>query len=281
MDTTESTKMNDANGGTGILTGMVENVRLDFGGVSTRANLYVGEHVPFDLLLGRPWQRGNYVSIDELEDGTYLIFKDPRTLQPKYSVLVTPDGVNLKWDYEPASWVANGLPVSYLINLEKEAGIREESDDLDRPELVKEELILEDVDQLTNKELTQDMRNPPGEILDQLDLEGEKDIKPGVGESREPSISFFLHTPYSMSTPSIILTRSEEDSSVIEPNMEMWLMPARIRHENELASLSSQFRTQTDAERFLTRLSDPDRPPNLQLRRDMVLSTRDGLVIAL
>ena len=55
-----------------------------------RANLYVG-NVPFDLLLGRPWQRGNKVSIDELEDGTYLIFKDPNMMELKHKVLVTPD----------------------------------------------------------------------------------------------------------------------------------------------------------------------------------------------
>ena len=57
--------MNDANGREGNLHGIVENVPLNCGGVMTQANLYVGTHVPFDLLLGRPWQRGNFVSIDE------------------------------------------------------------------------------------------------------------------------------------------------------------------------------------------------------------------------
>ena len=90
---TTSLAMNDTNSGEGKLDGMVVNVPLDFGGVRTCANLYVGKHVPFDLLLGRPWQRGNLVSIDELNDGTYLIFKDSDMHEPKHKVLVTPDAI--------------------------------------------------------------------------------------------------------------------------------------------------------------------------------------------
>ena len=52
----DSITMNDANGGEGTLTGIVENVPFTYGAVRTRANLYVGAHVPFDLLLGRLWQ---------------------------------------------------------------------------------------------------------------------------------------------------------------------------------------------------------------------------------
>ena len=65
MDIAKSLSMNDANGGEGILWGLVQHVPLNCGSVSTEANLYVGEHMPFQLLLGRPWQRGNYVSIDK------------------------------------------------------------------------------------------------------------------------------------------------------------------------------------------------------------------------
>jgi hypothetical protein len=39
IDYTTSISMNDANGGEGKLTGVVENVPLDFGSVKTRANL--------------------------------------------------------------------------------------------------------------------------------------------------------------------------------------------------------------------------------------------------
>ena len=76
MDVGASVAMNDANGGEGVLRGLVQEVPLTCGAIKTYANLYVGEHVPFDLLLGRPWQRGNYISIDERADGTYLLFKD-------------------------------------------------------------------------------------------------------------------------------------------------------------------------------------------------------------
>lgn len=65
MDIARSINMNDANGGAGLLRGLVENVPLTCGGVLTYANLYIGDRVPFDLLLGRPWQRGNYISINE------------------------------------------------------------------------------------------------------------------------------------------------------------------------------------------------------------------------
>ncbi|TFK16854.1 hypothetical protein FA15DRAFT_606258, partial [Coprinopsis marcescibilis] len=76
IDLTKSVYMNDANGGASRLKGLIENVKFTCGGVITYTDLYVGEKVPFDLLLGRPWQRGNYVSIDEQEEGTYLVFKD-------------------------------------------------------------------------------------------------------------------------------------------------------------------------------------------------------------
>ncbi|KAJ7255319.1 hypothetical protein C8J57DRAFT_1656188 [Mycena rebaudengoi] len=88
-DVTRSIQMNDANGGESTLLGRVDRVRLQCGGVRTMANLYVsGNQVPFDLLLGRRWQRQNFVGIDERKDGTYLIFKDARTLEPKFELLV-------------------------------------------------------------------------------------------------------------------------------------------------------------------------------------------------
>lgn len=93
VDFTQEISMNDANGGEGRLQGLVENVELTCGMVSTHANLYVGRSTPFDLLLGRPWQRGNLVSIDERMDGTYLMFKDPSTQRTRYELLVTPESV--------------------------------------------------------------------------------------------------------------------------------------------------------------------------------------------
>ena len=89
-----SVNMNDANGGASTLRGLVPNVPLTCGSVVTHANVYIGDQVPFDLLLGRPWQRGNFVSIDEREDGTYLLFKDAE-LNVRHELLVTPEPANL------------------------------------------------------------------------------------------------------------------------------------------------------------------------------------------
>ena len=70
MDVTKKILMGDANGGEGVLSGFVADVPLMCGSVLTYANVYIGNKAPFDLLLGRPWQRGNYISIDERIDGT-------------------------------------------------------------------------------------------------------------------------------------------------------------------------------------------------------------------
>jgi hypothetical protein len=51
IDKSAAISMSDANGGKGFLSGVVENIPLDFGTVRTRANIYIGAHVPFDLLL--------------------------------------------------------------------------------------------------------------------------------------------------------------------------------------------------------------------------------------
>ena len=116
IDHKSTVNMNDANGGERTLQGLVKNVPLTCGGVVTEANLYVGEHVPFQMLLGRPWQRGNFVSIDERPDGTYLLFKDPKSLETRYEYLVTPDSMTtMDWDFEPSTWHVTESPVTYLI----------------------------------------------------------------------------------------------------------------------------------------------------------------------
>lgn len=91
IDTKQGILMNDANGGVSELAGLIANVPLTLGAVTTHASLYVGEKMPFNLLLGRPWQRGNFVSIDERVNGTYLVFKDPENLEARYSILVAPE----------------------------------------------------------------------------------------------------------------------------------------------------------------------------------------------
>ncbi|KZP25472.1 hypothetical protein FIBSPDRAFT_733821, partial [Athelia psychrophila] len=76
VDLQQTMAIADANGGKGKLLGMVADVPLTCGSVTTLANLYVGSHVPYDLILGRPWQRDYQVSINEKKDGTYVSFQD-------------------------------------------------------------------------------------------------------------------------------------------------------------------------------------------------------------
>ncbi|THU76705.1 hypothetical protein K435DRAFT_813142 [Dendrothele bispora CBS 962.96] len=108
MDITKSMGVHDANGGKGILQGRVDAVPIQCGSVKTYANLFVGSHVPFDLLLGRPWQRGNFVSIDERDDGTYLLFKR-RTgngeLRVQYEIRVEPEEVSEEWSNSISSFI--------------------------------------------------------------------------------------------------------------------------------------------------------------------------------
>ncbi|KAJ7746658.1 hypothetical protein B0H16DRAFT_1889061 [Mycena metata] len=90
VDMTRVTNMNDANGGRGQLRGFIHDIELSCGGVLTRTGLRVSQQAPFALLLGRPWQRNNLVTIDEREEGTYLVFKDRETRQPRYELMAIP-----------------------------------------------------------------------------------------------------------------------------------------------------------------------------------------------
>jgi len=65
MDTRSSTTMADANGGEGYLKGLINGVPLTCGAVKTVCDMFVGDTIPFDLLLGRPWQIHNKVTIDK------------------------------------------------------------------------------------------------------------------------------------------------------------------------------------------------------------------------
>ncbi|KIY61054.1 hypothetical protein CYLTODRAFT_480802, partial [Cylindrobasidium torrendii FP15055 ss-10] len=70
-----SVRMKDASGQERLLGGQVCNIEFMCGIVPTRANVYLGpESLPFELLLGRPWQRDNLVSIKERPHGTFVTF---------------------------------------------------------------------------------------------------------------------------------------------------------------------------------------------------------------
>ncbi|OBZ68421.1 hypothetical protein A0H81_11430 [Grifola frondosa] len=77
MDKSRAISINDANGGTGDLLGLVSDVPLKFGHISTKFNAYVAPNPPFEGLLGRPWQRTHGVGIRERDEGTFLTFRGP------------------------------------------------------------------------------------------------------------------------------------------------------------------------------------------------------------
>ena len=81
-------------GHSGLLNRMISSVPLHCGSVVTEAtDVFVGTNLSCDLLLGRPWQRGNLVTIDERIEGTYLVFKDRKTGQPRYKIFITPEHI--------------------------------------------------------------------------------------------------------------------------------------------------------------------------------------------
>jgi hypothetical protein len=94
--------MRDANGGKGQLSGKVENIPLTCGAVQTKATLFVGGNVPFDLLLGRPWQPSNLVSIDGRPSGTYLVFRNPRNTEIVHELLVEQQVPRLEYSFDVA-----------------------------------------------------------------------------------------------------------------------------------------------------------------------------------
>ncbi|KAJ7290737.1 hypothetical protein C8J57DRAFT_1493445 [Mycena rebaudengoi] len=112
VDMTCVTNMNDANGGRGQLQGLIKEVEFSCGGVRTKTDLWMSQQAPFELLLGRPWQRSNLVTIDEREEGTYLVFKDPVTRQPRYELLAIPhEGSQESINYIPQSYFAINAPL--------------------------------------------------------------------------------------------------------------------------------------------------------------------------
>ncbi|ETW86496.1 hypothetical protein HETIRDRAFT_307664 [Heterobasidion irregulare TC 32-1] len=108
-------RMHDANGGEGELIGLIEDIQLQFGGITTWTSLYIGENLPFSMLLGRPWQRGNFVGIDERKDGTYLQFKDLDNLDVVQFEAKVADAEGREMgngNEERPSWIRHRFPIS-------------------------------------------------------------------------------------------------------------------------------------------------------------------------
>jgi len=270
IDRQTSISMNDANGGEGNLNGIVENVPLNCGGVMTQANLYVGEHVPFDLLLGRPWQRGNYVSIDERRDGTYLLFKDPKNLEARYEVLVTPDSMTpVDWDFDPSTWFAQEGVMSYFIDTDK---LVIEADQ--QVQFSKDKPIWERNQNLrlshsgTRVKEKSELQNILSDVVlrqasdNFLKEDHVKSIKEQSSTNEHPSISSFL------------------PANKHHPEMEIQLVPARVRHDSELPSLfDSPPSIRTEAERLLMGQGDLTHLGNSQHTRHIIASSPTGIIV--
>ena len=269
IDRKSAVSMSDANGGEGNLIGIVENVPLNCGGVNTEANLYVGEHVPFDLLLGRPWQRGNYVSIDERRDGTYLLFKDeqnPHDLKNRYEILVTPDALSpVDWDFDPSTWLVQEAPRSYLIKCDSAHPEANQLHSLitDKPSSEgSRDLDLSHSTNFNNISALQSvLRNELIRHTYQhyLNKEGTESIKEQDSKSENTSTLAPVHLP---------------------PKMAMRLGPARVQHDSELPSLFTTPPTpRTEAERLLMGQGDLTHFGNNSLTRQIIASSSSGVVV--
>ncbi|PPQ89489.1 hypothetical protein CVT25_012252, partial [Psilocybe cyanescens] len=66
-------------------------IPLNVGSVQTWANCFVSDRVKFDVLVGRPWTRDNFVDVLERPEGTLLSFYDPGDETHVRKFLALPD----------------------------------------------------------------------------------------------------------------------------------------------------------------------------------------------
>ncbi|KAL1684627.1 hypothetical protein GGG16DRAFT_106850, partial [Schizophyllum commune] len=126
LDTAGALTMNDANGGEGYISGVMNQISLELGPICTKTDIYLGAKVPFDLLLGRPWQRGNKISIDERDEGTYLIFRDQETGAKRYELRVPRHPRTRKWDRKPPAAMLLAHMPPHKEEVEKGPGDKQE-----------------------------------------------------------------------------------------------------------------------------------------------------------
>jgi hypothetical protein len=78
IDKSQATVMRDVGAHDTFIEGKCHNVNFTTGNLVTTTDVWVAGQLPFSLLLGRPWQRRNRISIDERETGTWLCRRDPQ-----------------------------------------------------------------------------------------------------------------------------------------------------------------------------------------------------------
>jgi hypothetical protein len=97
-------KMTSANNINSQMSAHFQDVPLQIGEIETYANLYVMEDSPFQLLLGRPWQVDNLVSIDEDLKGTTLILKNSAG-KPIYKMFLETSNQFIPFKKQPVSFL--------------------------------------------------------------------------------------------------------------------------------------------------------------------------------
>jgi len=150
MDNKESVRMRDVHGNTSQMLGIVRNVPLTFGSVTTWANLFVSDQVHFDLLLGRPWFRDNLVNLNERKEGTYISFHDPEDPTRTLEFMATPDAGYAE-GFLSASLMSSTDDLSPLDDPDLYSPVHEHPADLDTTE---EDDLRERVNAQINPDLT-------------------------------------------------------------------------------------------------------------------------------
>ena len=129
MDNKSSVKMRDVHGNISHMLGLVKNVPLSIGSVTTWTSIYVSDQVNFDLLLGCPWFRDNLVNLNERKEGTYISFHDPDDTSHIVEFLASPDAGYAEGFLSASLMSSADTPTSHLDNLEEFGPISEQPSD--------------------------------------------------------------------------------------------------------------------------------------------------------
>lgn len=277
MNMTEKVEMRDANDGIRKLHGLLENVVFDYGSVRTHASCFVGAHFPFDLLLGRPWQRNNRISIEEHEDGTYLVVRDRETGDVIFKSIVTPDQMIDHTDGNVSAVHVTGpgkIPVSLLIDAENgsQAQAQEAQEE--------EDALTNDYEDFDHKLMTSSEMTLAGrEFVDAFRLWSNK-------LNTQDSNYLIINTP---ETSGIKEWREEDETlptttlsniSINSPAMELQVVPVRPQHEIELPPLlPGQLPARSQAENLLAGLGDIPYLGRLNALRDVVCASSNAVTM--
>ncbi|KAJ6483031.1 hypothetical protein DFH09DRAFT_1340648 [Mycena vulgaris] len=249
MDITRHINMGDANGGQAQLRGYLKDVSMVMGGVETTASFWVGDKVPFEVLLGRPWQRGNYVSIEERRDGTYLVFKDPDSGDNRYELLVdegdeTSDSSNNLTEISPTF-----MPGTFMMEVLESLTDSNESQDWSEidsniAEASQSDSGLEEISSCEG----------PSEL--EIEIFGHSDSEMSSDNDSMPSLqpcTPLLHSPHPAFPPTSTTEHSPPVKSPICPTCEVLINAGLFRNVNDWRTELADF--SVDANHLLSEIT--------------------------